>query len=67
VEVRVFVLAILFSLSFQGGSSGQSAIACRVIAGGMPVAGAEIVVAGKTYVTDRGGEVRIDVTPYWNH
>src|SRR5438552_16814717 len=57
------MLAILFSLSLQGGRSGQSAIACTVTASGMPVAGAEIVVAGKTYVTDRRGDVRIDVTP----
>jgi len=63
VEVRVFVLALLFFLSFQGGPSGQSAIACTVTAGGTPVTGAEIVVAGKTYVTDRRGEARIDVTP----
>jgi outer membrane receptor for ferrienterochelin and colicin len=47
----------------QDGPSGQSAIACTVTAGGMPVVGAEIVVAGKTYVTSRRGEVRIDVTP----
>ena len=31
--------------------------------GGTPVAGAEIVVAGKAHVTDRRGEARIDVTP----
>jgi outer membrane receptor for ferrienterochelin and colicins len=59
----MFVLALLVSLSFQGGRSGQSAIACTVTAGGTPVAGAEIVVAGRTYVTDGRGEVRIDVTP----
>jgi iron complex outermembrane receptor protein len=56
----VFVLALLFSLSLQG---GQSAIVCTVIAGGAPVAGAEIVVAGKTYVTDARGDVRIEVNP----
>ena len=55
----MFVLALLFSLSLQ---SGQ-AIACTVTAGGAPVAGAEIVVAGKTYVTDGRGDVRIDVRP----
>jgi iron complex outermembrane receptor protein len=63
VEVRVFVLALLFSLAFQGGPSGQSAIVCMVTAGGTPVAGAEIVVAGQMHVTDRRGEVRIDVIP----
>src|SRR3977135_129363 len=36
---------------------------CTVTAGGAPVAGAEIVVAGRTYPTDRRGEVRIDVIP----
>ncbi|HMC69122.1 MAG TPA: carboxypeptidase-like regulatory domain-containing protein, partial [Mycobacteriales bacterium] len=41
----------------------QSAITCTVTAAGAPVAGAEVVVAGRTYVTDRSGEVRIDVTP----
>ena len=40
-----------------------STIVCTVTAGGAPVAGAEIVVAGKTYVTDPRGEVRIDVDP----
>ena len=54
------VLALLFLLSLQG---GQSAIVCTVTAGGAPVAGAEIVVAGKTYVTDPRGEVRIVVDP----
>jgi hypothetical protein len=48
VEVRVFVLALLFSLSFQDGPSGQSAIACTVTARGTTIAGAEILVAGKT-------------------
>ena len=36
----------------------QSAITCTVTAAGAPVAGAEVVVAGRTYVTDRSGEVR---------
>ena len=53
-------LLLLFLFSLQG---GQSAIVCTVTAGGAPVAGAEIVVAGKTYVTDPRGEVRIDVDP----
>jgi outer membrane receptor for ferrienterochelin and colicins len=59
----VFVLALLLSLSLQGGPPRPSAIACTVTAAGAPVAGAEIVVAGKTYVTDRRGEAHIDVTP----
>ena len=58
--MRVYLLALLFSLSFQ---SGQSSIACTVTAGGAPVAGAEIRVSGRTYMTDARGEVRIDVTP----
>jgi len=56
----VYLLALLVSLSFQ---SGQSSIACTVTAGGAPVAGAEIRVGGRTYMTDARGEVRIDVTP----
>jgi outer membrane receptor for ferrienterochelin and colicins len=63
VEVYVFFLALLVSLSFQSGTSSQSGIVCTVTAGGAPVAGAEIVVDGKTYVTDRQGQVRIDVNP----
>jgi outer membrane receptor for ferrienterochelin and colicins len=54
---------LLLSLSLQDGQAGQSAIVCTVTARGAPVAGAEIVVAGKTHVTDRRGEMRIDVTP----
>ena len=57
------VLALLLFVSIQSGPSGQSAIACAVTAGGAPVTGAEIVIAGKTYVTDRRGEVRIEVNP----
>ncbi len=53
-------LLILFLFSLQG---GQSAIVCTVTAGGAPVAGAEIVVAGKTYMTDPRGGVRIAVDP----
>jgi hypothetical protein len=53
----MLILAILFSVSFQ---NSQSTIACTVTAVGAPVPGAEIVVAGKTYVTDCVGEVRID-------
>jgi outer membrane receptor for ferrienterochelin and colicins len=56
----VSALLILFLFSLQ---SGQSAIICTVTDGGAPVAGAEIVVAGKTYVTDLRGDVRIVVAP----
>ena len=59
----MFVLALLFSLAIQTDQAGQSAITCTVTAGGRPIAGAEIVVAGKTHVTDRRGEARIDVNP----
>ena len=53
------LVALLLSLSLQG---VQSAIVCRVVADGAPVVGAEIVVAGKTYVTDLRGEARIEAT-----
>jgi len=56
----VLLLALLLSLSVQ---RDQSAVLCSVTAGGAPVPGAEIVVAGKTYVTDTNGEVRIEVNP----
>jgi hypothetical protein len=59
----VFVLALLFSVFLESGHAGQSAMTCTVTAGGAPVVGAETVVAGRTYVTDRRGETRIDVTP----
>jgi hypothetical protein len=48
----VLALALLLLLPLQ---AGQSAITCTVTAGGAPVAAAEIVVAGKTYVTDARG------------
>jgi outer membrane receptor for ferrienterochelin and colicins len=57
----VFLLALLLSLSSL--QSAQSAIVCSVTAGGAPVPGAEIVVAGKTYLTDARGLVRIEVSP----
>jgi outer membrane receptor for ferrienterochelin and colicins len=57
--VFVSFLALLLSVSLQS----PSAIACTVTAGGSPLPGAEIVVDGKTYVTDRRGEVQIDVSP----
>ena len=56
----MFLLGLLLSFSLQG---GQSAIVCSVTASGVPVPGAEIVVAGKTYLTDARGQVRIDVSP----
>ncbi len=56
----MFLLALLVAAAVQ---SAQSALVCTVTAGGSPVSGAEIVVAGKTYVTDRLGEVRIEVPP----
>ena len=56
----MFLLGLLLSFSLQG---GQSTIVCSVTASGVPVPGAEIVVAGKTYLTDARGQVRIDVGP----
>jgi iron complex outermembrane receptor protein len=56
----VFFLALLLSFSLQ---RVQSAIVCTVTAGGAPAPGAEIVVGGKTYVTDARGEARIEVGP----
>lgn len=54
----MFFLLLLASLQVS-----PSALACRVTAGDVPVAGAEIVVNGQTYVTDPNGEVRIPVAP----
>jgi iron complex outermembrane receptor protein len=56
----VFLLALLLSVSLQ---LGPAAIVCTVTAGGAPAAGADIVVAGKTYMTDARGQVRIEVNP----
>ncbi len=56
----MFLLGILLSLSLQ---DGQSGIVCSVTADGAPVPGAEIVVAGKTYLTDARGQIRIEVSP----
>src|SRR5439155_10767118 len=56
----VLLLALLLTSALQ---SAQSALLCTVTADGSPVSGAQIVVAGKTYVTDRLGEARIDVAP----
>ena len=56
----MFLLALLLLSSLP---PGQSAIVCSVKAGGAPVAGAEIVIAGMTYVTGAGGDVRIEVSP----
>jgi len=55
-------LALLLSLVAQN-APAASAIDCTVTAGGTPVAGAEIAVAGRIHVTDRRGEARIDVNP----
>ena len=57
-EAWLLLLALLFASHLE---AGQSTIVCRVIAKGEPVTGAEVVAAGKTYVTDQRGEVRIDV------
>jgi len=57
------MFTLLVSLFLQSSRAGQSAIACTVIASGAPVAGAEVVVDGTTHVTDRRGQVRIDVPP----
>ena len=54
------ILALLLSFALQG---VQSAIVCSVTSGGAPLPGAEIVVAGKTYLTDSRGQVRIEVSP----
>jgi len=56
----VSILALLLSFALQG---VQSAIVCSVTSGGAPLPGAEIVVAGKTYLTDSRGQVRIEVSP----
>jgi iron complex outermembrane receptor protein len=53
-------LSLLLSASVQ---TDQSAIVFTVTAGGAPASGAEIVVAGRTHITDARGQVRIDVTP----
>jgi len=55
--------ALLLSLFLTSGQPSESSISCTVTAGGVPVAGAEIMVAGKAHTTDRRGEARIDVTP----
>src|SRR5256885_16593768 len=55
-----FYWVFLLSLALQ---PAQTVIVCTVTAGGAPVAGAEIVVAGKTYMTNRAGVARIEVTP----
>jgi iron complex outermembrane receptor protein len=62
-EVCGVCSALLFAVSFASGQSGQAGIVCSVTAGGAPVAGAQVVVAGQTHVTDRRGEVRMDVAP----
>ena len=59
--MRVLVLLLFFPI--QSDQAVQATIACTVTAHGVTVPGAEIVVAGKTYVTDARGEVRIGVAP----
>jgi outer membrane receptor for ferrienterochelin and colicins len=54
---------LLLSLFLTSGQTSQSSISCTITAGGSPVAGAEIVVAGRTHTTDQRGEARIDVVP----
>ena len=57
------VLVLLLFFPIQSDQAVQATIACTVTAHGVTVPGAEIVVAGKTYVTDARGEVRIGVAP----
>lgn len=52
------MLALLLSLQ-----AAPSGFVCTVTAGGAPLAGAEVVVAGRTYVTDGHGQSRIDIAP----
>lgn len=59
----MFILALLLSWSLQGGQAVPSGIICTVTAGGTPVQGAEIILAGRTHLTDRRGEARIEVGP----
>lgn len=59
----MFVFALLVSLLLQSGRAAPSAIACTVTTSGAPVAGVEVVVNGTTHVTDRRGQVRIEVAP----
>lgn len=47
----MLVLALLFAVSLESLQAGQSGMTCTVTAASTPVAGAEIVVAGRTYVT----------------
>ena len=59
----MFILALLLSWSLQGGQAVPSGIICTVTAGGTPVPGVEIILAGRTHLTDRRGEARIEVGP----
>ena len=56
-------LALLLSFVLQSTQVRPVTITCTVTADGAPVAGAEVVVAGKTYQTDRRGEARIETSP----
>jgi iron complex outermembrane receptor protein len=53
----MLVLNALLTALLQG-----AAIVCTVTAGGVPVAAAEVVVNGQTYVTDASGSARISVS-----
>ena len=55
------VFALLFALSLTTGQPGPATMTCTVTANGAPVEGADIIVAGTTYPTDRRGQVRIQV------
>ncbi len=55
-----FYRVLLLALSLQ---SVQSAAVVTVTAGGAPVAGAEVLIAGTIYRTDDRGTVRVEVSP----
>jgi outer membrane receptor for ferrienterochelin and colicins len=57
-----FLVALLLS-AITVIAAGESTIVCRVTAGGAPIAGVEVVAAGKTYVTDQRGEARLQLDP----
>lgn len=59
----IAALAALLLLSPPPPRIGPTAVLCTVTAEGAPVAGAQIVVAGRTYLTDGAGGARIDVAP----
>jgi outer membrane receptor for ferrienterochelin and colicins len=59
----VFAFALLLSLTVQSGQASRSGMICTVTAGGVAIADAEIVVAGRTHLTDARGEARIEAGP----